>query len=218
METITHELPVQTRAASFAPDTLNEKARTIDVTWSTGAAVKRFDWDTFDIINEELSLEPSAVRMGRLSSGDAPFLNCHSTRRLDDILGVIERAWLDGRGSATIRFDDDSQDPNPIVEPIWRKVVRRTIRNVSVGYVVHQYRDITQKESKMRTLLAIDWEPMEISAVPLGADPGAAFRSAEPLQKYPCIVLAERKIEEVPPGIVLPNYAALRASFQFRAL
>jgi hypothetical protein len=90
--------------------------------------------------------------MGRLNSG-APFLNSHNARDLEDVLGVVERAWLDGQAKATIRFHDDSQGKNPKVQPLWRKIVNKIIRNISVGYIVHQFQDVTKKDSKLRRLL-----------------------------------------------------------------
>ena len=44
-------LPLQTRLATFKPQSANTETRTIEVVWSSGAAVKRFsslfdqDWD-----------------------------------------------------------------------------------------------------------------------------------------------------------------------------
>src|SRR5581483_7802725 len=60
------------------------------------------------------------------------------------------------------------------------------IKAVSVGYRVHKY-EITESDSGPDLYRAVDWEPLEISAVPLGADPGAGFRSAEAVN--PCIVI-----------------------------
>lgn len=183
----TFELAPQTRKATFLPPSVNADKRTIDLTFSTGAAVRRFDWQSYEIVNEELSLEKDAIRMDRLNSG-APFLNSHNMYDLEDVLGVVERAWLDGDAKATVRIHDDSTDKEPVCDPIWRKIVAGIIRNVSVGYIVHQYRDVTKKGDALRTLLAIDWEPMEISAVAAGADPGAGFR-AQPA-KVSCRVIS----------------------------
>ncbi len=200
------DLAPQMRLASFQPSTVNAEKRTIEVTWSTGAAVKRFDWESYQVVNEELSLKSGACRLDRLNNG-APFLNTHNRYDLEDVLGVIEKAWIDSAGRATVRFHDDSTDKEPTCEPIWRKIVAGIVRNVSVGYLVHQYRDVTKKGDALRTLLAIDWEPTELSAVPVGADAGAGFRSMP--EKISCRLIAD---DPEPPLIeeVAFDYQTLR--------
>jgi hypothetical protein len=167
------ELAQQTRAAQIAPATANEEQRTIEVVWSTGAAVRRADWMTGKVYVEELSMEPGHVRLGRLNSG-APLLNTHDRFDLRGIIGVVERAWLaDGEGRALVRFSR-----RPEVDPVWRDVLDGVIRNVSIGYRVYRYEEFPGE--KPPRLLATDWEPEEVSLVPVGADAGAGVRSAQP--------------------------------------
>lgn len=165
------DVPVQIRAAAVAPGTLNEEERTVELVWSTGAAVRRFDWMTERVFIEELSMDPAHVRLERLNAG-APLLNTHAQWSLDNVLGVVESAWVaNGEGRARVRFSN-----RPEVDPVWKDVADGIIRNVSVGYQVHKFRDVTQAQDKMKRLLAEDWEPMEISLVPVGADPKSGIR------------------------------------------
>jgi hypothetical protein len=173
------DLPMQTRLASFVPDSFSADTRTIEVVWTTGARVPRMDWWTGKRFDEELSLDPSAVRLARLNSG-APVLDTHGQYALGNVLGVVERAWLDrSEGRATLRFSDRAE-----VAPIVRDIEAGIVRNVSVGYIVHKYRVETTEERETR--VAVDWEPTEISFVPIGADAGAGTRSQGPL--HPCII------------------------------
>ena len=55
------------RAATLRAQSFDGKANTVDLTWTTGAAVARYDWDG-DYV-EVLSLEPGAVRLDRLNGG-----------------------------------------------------------------------------------------------------------------------------------------------------
>tara|TARA_R110002073_G_scaffold120601_1_gene262647 strand:- start:20372 stop:22237 length:1866 start_codon:yes stop_codon:yes gene_type:complete len=127
---------------------------------------------------EELEVSTKAVRLGRLNNG-APFLNTHSDWSLGDVIGVVEKAWLDGsEGRALIRFSERED-----VEPIWRDIKGGIIRNVSVGYRVHKY-EVIEEDGAPTRVIAKDWEPMEISAVPIGADDLAGFRSEE--TENPC--------------------------------
>lgn len=161
---------LQTRAL-FAPDTINAEARTVEVVWTTGARVARMGIEGSYM--EELSMDAKAIRMGRLNAG-APLLNSHSANDLRDIVGVVERAWLDGEhGRAVVRFSSRDE-----VEPIFRDVQDGIIRSISVGYRVWKYERVEDGETQI--LRAVDWEPHELSLVPIPADAGAQVRSEEP--------------------------------------
>ena len=178
------ELGLQMRAeVRLMPESINEAARTVELVWSTGAAVRRRDPWTGRAYDEVLSLEPGHVDLARLNGG-APLLNTHGAYNLEDVLGVVEAAWIDTRsgtsvGRARVRFSERED-----VAPIWADVRAGIIRNVSVGYAVRTY-EITEEEGRVPIWRAIDWQPMELSAVPVGADAAAGFRSqASP--KHPC--------------------------------
>jgi hypothetical protein len=167
------ELPMQVRLQPVA--TINAEKRTAELVWAAGGRVLRFDWWTGERYWEELSLEPGAVRMQRLENG-APLLNTHSRYELGDVIGVVEDARLEnGQGVATVRFSKRED-----VEPIFQDVRDGIIRAVSVGYVVHRYLklDPPAGSNDFPTWRAIDWEPSELSLVPIGADVGAQVRSA----------------------------------------
>jgi hypothetical protein len=158
--------------AMFEPSTINVEERTVEMVWTTGAQVKRASWSRGDYI-EELSLQPGAVRLDRLNAG-APLLNSHSSYDLRDQIGVVLRAWLSGtEGRALVKFS--SRDD---VEPIFQDVRDGIYRNVSVGYKVHK----TERDETGTTPVerAVDWEPYELSLVPIPADAGSQVRSEEP--------------------------------------
>jgi len=192
MET-TIELPALRRAGELAPHTFDPAARTIEVVWSTGARVLRQRW--FDApYDEELSLDPAHVRLERLNAG-APFLKVHETDKLEAIIGSVVPGSArieQGRGLALIRFSERAE-----VEPIWRDIEAGHIRAVSIGYQVHRYQ-VSRPENGRELWRAIDWTPFEISAVPVGADPQAGFRS-NPTPHSPC-VLVRRDASPRPEG------------------
>lgn len=169
MEPQTLKLKPRQLSCEFAADTANKESRTIDITWYTGATVDRYSW-TEGSYRLTLSMEPAHVKMGRLNSG-APVLNTHSSYQLADVLGVVEKAWLDGnKGKATIRFSNRAE-----VDPIWQDVQDGIIRNASVGAKILKLKDVTGEGEKLKSYLATSWEPREISLVPVGADPDAGF-------------------------------------------
>lgn len=178
-------LPMLDLRAAFAPETLDKEARTIELVWTTGAKVLRrrfFDDDFY----EELSLDPASVRMGRMENG-APLLNTHDSSELEDVIGVVEKAWLTPtEGRALVRFSERDS-----VAPIFQDVMSGIIRNVSVGYAVYKYQDVSLPDDSVRTFRAIDWEPMEISLVPMGADASAGVRNSEKTTRCEVILRAE---------------------------
>lgn len=163
-------------------DSVDEEARTVEVTFTTGAAVPRY-MPGYGRVMEELDVSEKAISLDRLNDG-APFLDSHNRWELGNIIGVVERAWIDGKeGRALIRISDRDS-----VEPIWRDIKGGIIRNVSVGYRVHRY-EMIENEGAPPRVIAREWEPFEISAVPIGADAKAGFRAADNGDtENPCII------------------------------
>jgi hypothetical protein len=186
-------IPMQTRLASV--DTADAGARTAQITWSTGAAVRRVDQNGEPWI-EELSMNPAHVRMGRMQSG-APLLDTHNRYGLSGVLGVVENAKVDGtKGTATVRFSKRAE-----VDPIFQDVKDKIIRNVSVGYTVYRYDDVSTPEdlrAGTRRLRATDWEPSEVSLVPVGADANAGVR--HPALRNACTIGAPCATEQAKPA------------------
>ncbi|MBF0192651.1 MAG: hypothetical protein HQL99_16165 [Magnetococcales bacterium] len=182
------EMPMQIRSANFVPETVDSTARTVEMVWSTGAVVRRRDWMSGQSYDEALSMDPAHVDLSRLNGG-APLLDSHDASALDGILGVVERAWIvDGVGRAVVRFSSRED-----VAPIFKDVQEGILRNVSVGYTVRRY-EITEETGKVPLWRAVDWTPLELSAVPIGADPGAGFRSKE-ITTHPCQIIQIRGAE-----------------------
>ena len=137
--------------------------------------MRRRDLFTGRRYDEVLSLDPGHVDLARLNAG-APLLNAHGAFDLANVLGVVERAWIgqggDGfEGRAVVRFSERED-----VEPFWRDVRAGIIRNVSVGYQVRTY-EVSEQDGRPPLWRAIDWVPLELSAVPVGADRAAGFRA-----------------------------------------
>lgn len=156
---------------------VNEEARTVEVVWTTGAAVRRSGWlgDQWD---ETLSLEKGHVRTERLESGRMSLLEQHGMGRwsgnpLDAVIGVVEAGELIAgkEGRATLRFSRRERG-----EQLFREVADRIITNISVGYRVWRMEDRTKATDTVRQLVAVDWEPVELSLVDVPADAGAHSR------------------------------------------
>jgi len=181
-----------TRRADLAPASADIDARTVEVIWSTGAAVRRRDMGGPYV--ERLSLDPGAVDLSRLEG--ASVLDAHRQSAVRDVLGTVRSATVDGQqGTAILQFS-----ARPEVEPIWQDVVAGILRHVSVGYSVERWSEST--ENGARVLTAVRWTPHEISLVPTPADPGAHIRMETDMTDTTHLVSNEN---EVDPKRTVPN-------------
>ncbi|QZB00941.1 Mu-like prophage major head subunit gpT family protein [Pseudomonas mandelii] len=164
--------------AAVREGSVDVEQRTVELTWTTGSKGRRWSWDIGSYM-EELEVSAKALRLDRLNNG-APFLNAHSSYELSDVIGVVEKAWLEGEeGRALVRFSQRED-----VEGIFRDVQDGILRNISVGYAVHRYEVVEEEDDKLPTYRAVDWEPLELSLVPIGFDDGAKIRSAQTAADY----------------------------------
>lgn len=204
------ELPALRRSAELAPNSADTDSRTVEVIWSAGARVRRSTLfgEPYD---EELSLDPTHVRLDRLNAG-APFLKVHEIDTLDAVIGSVVPGSArieNGRGIAQVRISERAD-----VEPIWRDIQAGHIRAVSIGYQVHRF-EVSKPEAARELWRAVDWTPFEVSAVAVGADPAAGFRAQSPL--HDC-VLHRRDVSPTQTGAIpmtdKPNAPAAEAKDQ----
>jgi hypothetical protein len=178
------------------------------VVWSSGAAVKRYDWWADEEFYEKLDLQ--GANLDRLNSG-APVLNAHDSHGLHNVIGVVERAWIDGNeGRATLRFSDRDD-----VEPIWRDLQNGILRNISIGYAIDEMERVRSKDKgQPDTINVTAFTPAEISIVPVPADYRAQVRAETPI--YPVTIKeppmadqdetapAVTPVNDVPPPATVP--------------
>jgi hypothetical protein len=153
--------------------------------FSTGASVERQDWWTGERYVEKLSLKAGNVRLDRLNAG-GPLLDTHSAYSLADQIGVVVGGSATTTGKearAIVRFSK-----RDAVEPIFQDVLDGIYKNVSVGYLVHKFEEETDG-NKIPVRTAIDWEPYEVSMVPMPADVGAQVRSGDKSHTNSCVIL-----------------------------
>lgn len=177
MTATTRLLPKQQTQASARPGTWDAEARTIELSWGRGAPVLRRPF-LDDPYTEQLDM--AGADLSRLNAG-APLLNSHDDWTLTDIIGVVERAWIEsGEGRAVVRFSERED-----VAGIVADVAAGIIRNVSVGYSVEEYR-VVERDGAPDTYTAVRWTPLELSLVPIPADPSAQVRAAP--QIFPAVI------------------------------
>ena len=186
--TETVSLPPHVRSAAVRANTFNADANTIDIRFTTGADVLRSDYFEGTYI-ERLLCDPENVRLGRLNAG-ASFLDTHNSWELDAVIGSVvpgTARMQDGGGDCTIQLSKSARAADTVTD-----IRDGVIRNISVGYVIHAFTRTEPTDGSPALMIATDWEPVEISAVPVPADPGAqvraATRTAAGVRMTPCIV------------------------------
>lgn len=199
-----------TRAAPGATE--SAPPATAEIVFSAGAAVRRYDYWRERYYNEVLVVDDTAIRMDRFKRG-IPLLDTHSSYRLEHQLGVVEDPKIEaGRGVATATFSRRDS-----VAGVVQDVADGIIRSVSVGYVRHRVEMVSpENDGGLWTYRVIDWEPMEVSLVPIPADMDSQIlRSAggqpdgtdeQQLRHYPCefIEIATRNAPTAGPSAAIP--------------
>lgn len=169
---------------------VNKEARTVDLIFSTGAPADRIDYSSYKRFREVLSMDPAHVRLDRLNGG-APLLDTHSAYSVADVFGAVVRGSAkiqNKQGLATVRFSKRDS-----VEPVWNDVQDGIITNVSIGYRVYKFIEEQPRDQQLfPTRTAVDWEPFEISMVPMPVDLGARVRSGDKSDTNACVILLSR--------------------------
>lgn len=144
---------------------IDEKERRIKVSFSSETPYTRYDWDGPWI--EVLGHAPDEIDFTRLATGGAPALYNHNSYSRENHVGVIEKAYLEnGRGAAEIRISKRES-----VNELWGDILDKIVTGVSVGYEILEKKLVKQNDEGPDEYRVTRWHPMEISFVPLAADP-----------------------------------------------
>lgn len=172
---IIQQIATQRTRAEFKAETFDVESRTVEVSFATETAVRTFDWDSYEHINEILVCTPEAGDLTRLNSG-APVLDNHNRwgQTSKVVVGVVESARFEGGiGIAKLRFGNSDDDTD-----LMNKVRDKIVTGVSVGYNVKEYQ-VTRTEGETPVYRATKWEATEISFTPVQADVNSRVRSED---------------------------------------
>lgn len=164
------------RGGEFRPSTVDMEARTVEVVFTTGQAVRRYNWRENERFLEELDVTSESMRLERLDKGLSTIDNHDTWRGVSNVYGITG-AYRFEEGNklvGTVRFASD-----PESDTIFKKVAEGVLRHVSLGYKVHQYTVSRGDGDKLPVYRATDWEPTELSFVPVGAETQNGVRSEE---------------------------------------
>ncbi|MBB94666.1 MAG: peptidase U35 [Rhodobacteraceae bacterium] len=151
------------RSLAPAPSTVDLNARTVEAIVSTGADTPRPGFvERLDLTGADLT---------RLIG--APILDGHRAASTRDQLGVIEAAELRPEGIwVKMRYRS-----NAAAVSVLSDIAEGTLRGLSIGYQVAEWKEARDGNRRLR--IATRWAPIEVSVVPVPADPGAHFRAGE---------------------------------------
>ncbi len=165
-------------AASGAPATLNEAARSVEVTAATEVPASVFDWD-LGVVSEILLMDGVELP----ASGQVPLLDSHDRSEVKCVLGsfrgIAVRQGVSGpelTGTVFVSSDDSG---------LWDKIKEGHLTDFSVGYrqissewVPDGETHTIRGRSFQGPVLVTDrWRLRELSAVAIGADEMAKARA-----------------------------------------
>lgn len=181
---------VVTRADASAGGADAPAAR-FELVFTTGAPVRRYDWQHDRYYIEQLEVSAEAINTARLERG-APLLNSHSAYRLEDQIGVCDQPVIN-KGEGVVQAQLSRRDS---VRGIVQDLDDRVIRNVSVGYVREAIEMVAPTELGGMWIYNVKrWTPMEVSLTPIPADMDSQVRSVngrlqdaagQEVRSYPC--------------------------------
>lgn len=145
------------RDISIEDRSIDEKARTVEISFSSEEPVRRWGED------EVLDHSPESVRLDRAKT-NGPLLMDH---RWNDQIGIIEKIFIDADrvGRAVVRFGKSER-----ASEIFQDVVDGIRKSISVGYRIYKVIHEEMNSDEVDVYRVVDWEPLEISFVSVPAD------------------------------------------------
>lgn len=173
MPTRKEKMPNLRGKAFFKPETVDRENMTVEVVFTTGeAGIRQPYWS--DPYEESLEVSENAIRADRLNKG-LSILDSHDRYSgIGAVLGVTEDWRIEnGQLIGTCRFSKNQQ-------AVFDDVADGILRHVSLGYRIHEYQ-VTKptKDGEIEKRKAVDWEPLELSIVPVSFETTNGVREAE---------------------------------------
>lgn len=189
------KLPALERSITMEAPQVDSSNRTLTFPFSSEFPVDRW------FGREILSHDAGAADLSRLNDG-APLLYNHNT---DNLIGVIERAWVDaGRGYVQARFGNSD-----LAQQVMRDVEDGILRNVSFGYRILKM-STDGGEGEDAVYRATSWAPYEVSLVTVPADPTVGIGRAESGDNENAVTVEESVPEEAAASAEQPTQEEIR--------
>jgi hypothetical protein len=163
------------RSIRIMPEDIDEKNRTIQVSFSSETPVRRRYYGDEILLHGKNNVDLEYIN----TVGSV--LKRHGGE-MSDIVGPVKKAWIDEeRGMAIIGFDDDENGNLAI-----SKVKSGSLRGISCGYQITKGMRLddesdvwvnpeTGREYRGPAVVATEWMPHEITLTPIPADHSVGF-------------------------------------------
>lgn len=152
--------------AAFTPSTFDSDTLTVEAIASTFAPVQRRDRRGAYLE----ALDPTGLDTSGLIG--APLLDGHKAGGSRDVLGHVTGFRFEGgKLIVTVQLSTAADAADAVT-----RIREGSLSKVSIGYSVAEWRE-SVNEQGLRQKTAARWRILEVSAVPIPADPGAGFRS-----------------------------------------
>jgi len=163
-------LPTETimqRSAATRPSTWNAEARTVEAVIASPAPVRRLDdrGEYLEILD--------ANGLDLASAEGLAVIDSHRTDSGRDVLGRVERAWIEGGAVIALLRITGAQDAKWAVE----RISDGSLSGVSIGYTVAAWRAATAPGGRTKT--AAEWSLSEVTLTSTPADPSARLRNTK---------------------------------------
>ena len=179
---------------------INEAERSVDVSFSSETPAFPYYWSDMPqiLVHGDQNVDLSYLQnLGSVLLNHQP----NGPGQPVEVIGKPDNIRIENRiGRATIVFDDDD-----LSEKIFKKVVKKSIRGISVGATIQQAIELKAGEDYEGftgpAMLAIRWTPKEISITPIAADDSVGIERsisdvAENYTKLTALTTEENNMEE----------------------
>lgn len=188
------QMPNLKGKAAFRPETADREAMTVEMVFTTGEEGLRYDWWNDTQFMESLEVSEKAIRADRLNKG-LSILDSHNRYDgIDKVLGITEE-WRIEKGQliGTCRFSRNQQG-------VFDDVADGILRHVSLGYRIHEYQvSKATKDGQIEKRKAVDWEPLELSIVPVSFETTNGTREAERANTETHeVILTTEEVDDMP--------------------
>ncbi|SEG12444.1 prohead protease/major capsid protein fusion protein [Marinobacterium lutimaris] len=191
MPTRKEQMPNLKGKAFFKPDTVDHENRTVEVVFTTGEEGERYDWWNDSRFLESLEVSDKAIRAERLDKGLSVLDSHNRYAGIDAVLGVTEEWRIEGgQLVGTCRFSRNHED-------VFNDVADGILRHVSLGYRIYEYQ-VGRPAGGTEKRKAVDWEPLELSIVPVSFETTNGTREAERANTETHEVKLTIKVDEMP--------------------
>lgn len=186
------QLPTMCVRAEIDASTINNEDRTVEIVFTTGEAGLRGGyWQ--DPFIEELDITTDSIREARLKKGLSLIDSHKAYQGIRGVFGITEGYEIkNGELRGKVRFSK-----RPEADEVFKDVQDKILRHFSLGYRVWEY---TEKKSgkddnALPVMRATDWEPTELSIVPVSFETTNGLRSADN-STYPVKIIEDRTMPQ----------------------